>query len=137
MILYPKHISNFLECACTKKQTTDSWPFLFLIKWLTISSGSPVFTVEPMDTVVDSGSTVVINCQAQGEPTPVIEWARQGRPLLANDRITTLSNGSLRLSSAQKEDTSNYECVARNLLGSAIVHVALTVRGKIALIVHS
>lgn len=84
-----------------------------------------------MDTVVDSGSTVVLNCQAQGEPTPIIKWARQGRPLLANDHITILSSGSLRLSSAQKEDTGEYECAARNLLGSAVVHVSLTVRGKI------
>lgn len=87
-----------------------------------------------MDTVVDSGSIVVLNCQAQGEPTPVIEWARQGRPLLANERITTLSNNSLRISSAQKEDTADYECVARNPLGSALVHVTLTVRGKIVVI---
>lgn len=85
-----------------------------------------------MDTVVDSGSIVVLNCQAQGEPTPVIEWGRQGRPLLANDRTAMLSNGSLRLSSAQKEDTAEYKCVARNLLGSALVRVSLTVRGKIA-----
>lgn len=83
-----------------------------------------------MDTVVDSGSIVVLNCQAQGEPTPVIEWARQGHPVLAGQRITTLSNGSLRLSSAQKEDTAEYECVARNLMGSALVRAALTVRGK-------
>ncbi|XP_066533975.1 hemicentin-1 [Hoplias malabaricus] len=94
---------------------------------LTIQS-SPVFTVEPVDTVVDSGSTVVLNCQAQGEPTPVIEWASQGRPLLTNERITTLTNGSLRLSSAQKEDTAEYECVARNLMGSALVRMTLTVR---------
>ncbi|XP_053542916.1 hemicentin-1 isoform X1 [Ictalurus punctatus] len=94
---------------------------------LTLQS-SPIFTVEPMDTVVDSGSIVVLNCQAQGEPTPVIEWARQGHPVLAGQRITTLSNGSLRLSSAQKEDTAEYECVARNLMGSALVRAALTVR---------
>ncbi|KAI5614770.1 hemicentin-1 isoform X1 [Silurus asotus] len=94
---------------------------------LTLQS-SPVFTVEPVDTVVDSGSIIVLNCQAQGEPTPVIEWARNGRPVLANDRIVTLSNGSLRLSSAQKEDTADYECVARNRIGSALVHMALTVR---------
>ncbi|XP_017573536.2 hemicentin-1 isoform X3 [Pygocentrus nattereri] len=94
---------------------------------LTIQS-SPVFTVEPVDTVVDSGSTVVLKCQAQGEPIPVIEWASHGRPLLSNDHITTLSNGSLRLSNAQKEDTAEYECVARNLMGSALVRMALTVR---------
>lgn len=96
-----------------------------------LSIGSPTITVEPVETVVDAGSTVVLNCQAEGEPVPVIEWSRQGRPLLGNERITTLNNGSLRLSSAQKEDTAEYECVARNLLGSVLVRVTLTVRGEL------
>ncbi|XP_071373120.1 hemicentin-1, partial [Centroberyx affinis] len=94
---------------------------------LTLQS-APTIIVEPVETVVDAGTTVVLNCQAEGEPTPVIEWSRQGRPLLGNDRFSTLSNGSLRVSSAQKEDTAEYECVARNLLGSVLVRVALTVR---------
>ena len=41
-----------------------------------------------------------------------------------------LTNGSLQLASAQKEDTAEYECVARNLMGSVLVRVALTVRGE-------
>uniref|UniRef100_A0A8C1GCZ4 Hemicentin-1 n=1 Tax=Cyprinus carpio TaxID=7962 RepID=A0A8C1GCZ4_CYPCA len=89
---------------------------------------SPSITVKPVETVVDAGSTLVLNCQADGEPVPVIEWSRQGQPLLGNERITTLKNGSLRLSSAQKEDTAEYECVARNLLGSVLARVTLTVR---------
>lgn len=79
---------------------------------------------------MDAGSTVVLNCQAEGEPTPTIAWSQQGRPLLGNDRLSRLSNGSLRISSVQKEDTAEYECVARNLMGSALVRVALTVRGQ-------
>ncbi|XP_073667498.1 hemicentin-1 isoform X2 [Paramisgurnus dabryanus] len=94
---------------------------------LTLQS-SPTITVEPVETVVDAGFTVMLNCQAEGEPIPVIEWSRQGRPLLGNERITILNNGSLRISSAQKEDTAEYECVARNLLGSVLVRVSLTVR---------
>lgn len=96
-----------------------------------MSIGSPTITVEPVETVVDAGSTVVLNCQAEGEPVPVIEWSRQGRSLLGNERISTLNNGSLRLSSAQKEDTAEYECVARNFLGSVLVRVTLTVRGEL------
>lgn len=92
--------------------------------------GAPTIIVEPVETVVDAGTTVVLNCQAEGEPTPMIEWSRQGRPLLGNDRFSTLSNGSLRISSVQKEDTAEYECVARNLLGSVLVRVTLTVRGE-------
>ncbi|XP_067452563.1 hemicentin-1 isoform X1 [Thunnus thynnus] len=94
---------------------------------LTLQS-APSIVIEPVNTVVDAGTTVVLNCQAEGEPTPVIEWSRQGRPLLGNDHFSTLSNSSLRVSSAQKEDTAEYECVARNLLGSVLVRVSLTVR---------
>ncbi|XP_053178575.1 hemicentin-1 [Scomber japonicus] len=94
---------------------------------LTLQS-APSIVIEPVNTVVDAGTTVVLNCQAEGEPTPVIEWSRQGRPLLGNDHFSTLSNSSLRVSSAQKEDTAEYECVARNLLGSVLVRVTLTVR---------
>ncbi|XP_069009305.1 hemicentin-1 [Embiotoca jacksoni] len=94
---------------------------------LTLQS-APAIIVEPVETVADAGTTAVLNCQADGEPTPMIEWSRQGRPLLGNDRFSTLSNSSLRISSAQKEDTSEYECVARNLLGSVLVKVTLTVR---------
>lgn len=92
--------------------------------------GAPTIILEPAETVEDAGSTVVLNCQAEGEPTPMIEWSRQGRPLLGSDRFSSLSNGSLRISSAQKEDTAEYECVARNLLGSVLVRVTLTVRGE-------
>lgn len=94
-------------------------------------SGAPTITEEPVDTVVDAGSTVVLNCQAEGEPTPTIEWSQQGRPLLGKDRFYSLSNGSLRISSVQKEDTAQYECVVRNLMGSVLVRVTLTVRGQL------
>ncbi|KAK2908097.1 hemicentin-1 isoform X2 [Channa argus] len=89
---------------------------------------APTIIVEPVDTVVNAGSTVVLNCQAKGEPTPMIEWSHKGRLLLSTERFSTLSNGSLRISSAQKEDTAEYECVARNLLGSVLVRAMLTVR---------
>uniref|UniRef100_A0A3Q2YR82 Hemicentin 1 n=1 Tax=Hippocampus comes TaxID=109280 RepID=A0A3Q2YR82_HIPCM len=83
---------------------------------------------EPVTTVVDAGTTLVLNCRAEGEPTPIIEWSRQGRPLLGHAHFTTLFNGSLRVNSAQKEDTAEYECVARNLLGSVLVRVGLNVQ---------
>lgn len=87
--------------------------------------------MEPVETVVDAGTTVLLNCQAEGEPTPSIEWAREGRPLLGNERAAVLPNGSLRLVGAQQEDTAEYECVARNLMGSVLVRVPVTVRGEL------
>lgn len=94
-------------------------------------SGAPTITEEPVDMLVEAGSTVVLNCQAEGEPTPTIEWSQQGRPLLGNDSFSILPNGSLRISSVQKEDTAQYECVARNLIGSVLVRVTLTVQGQL------
>ncbi|NXE93182.1 HMCN1 protein, partial [Menura novaehollandiae] len=94
---------------------------------LTLQS-PPVITVEPVGTVLEAGATAVLDCQAQGEPPPAISWSRQGHPVLGEDRVTLLPNGSLRIAVARKEDTSEYECVARNLLGSVLVRVPLTVQ---------
>ncbi|NXJ63832.1 HMCN1 protein, partial [Rostratula benghalensis] len=94
---------------------------------LTLQS-PPVITVEPVETVIEAGATAMLNCQANGEPLPTIRWSRQGHPVVSNERVTVLSNGSLRIVAAQKEDTSEYECVARNLMGSVLVRVPLTVQ---------
>ncbi|XP_059334168.1 hemicentin-1 [Ammospiza nelsoni] len=94
---------------------------------LTLQS-PPVITVEPVGTVLEAGATAVLDCQARGEPPPAISWSRQGQPLLDSDRVTLLPNGSLRITALHREDTSQYECVARNLLGSVLVTVPLTVQ---------
>ncbi|RMC08359.1 hypothetical protein DUI87_14601 [Hirundo rustica rustica] len=94
---------------------------------LTLQS-PPVITVEPVGMVLEAGATAVLDCQAMGEPLPTIGWSRQGQPVLDDDRVTLLPNGSLRIAPLQREDTSEYECVARNLLGSVLVTVPLTVQ---------
>ncbi|NXO75426.1 HMCN1 protein, partial [Sitta europaea] len=95
---------------------------------LTLQS-PPVITVEPVGTVLEAGATAVLDCQARGEPPPTISWSRQGQPVLGGDRVALLPNGSLRITALHREDTADYECVARNLLGSVLVTVPLTVQG--------
>ncbi|KFP26880.1 Hemicentin-2, partial [Colius striatus] len=95
---------------------------------LTLQS-PPVFTIEPVETVTEAGATAVLDCQANGEPPPTITWSRQGLPVVNDKRATVLSNGSLQIIAARKEDTAQYECVARNLMGSVLVRVPLTVQG--------
>uniref|UniRef100_A0A493TWE9 Hemicentin-1 n=1 Tax=Anas platyrhynchos platyrhynchos TaxID=8840 RepID=A0A493TWE9_ANAPP len=94
---------------------------------LTLQS-PPVITIEPAETVIEAGATAMLNCQAKGEPPPTITWSRQGHPVVSEERVTVLSNGSLRIVAARKEDTSEYECVARNLMGSVLVRVPLIVQ---------
>ncbi|XP_077013357.1 hemicentin-1 isoform X4 [Tamandua tetradactyla] len=94
---------------------------------LTLQS-PPVITVEPVEIVINAGGKVILNCQATGEPRPTIMWSRQGQPIPWNDRVTILPNNSFHIAAAQKEDTSEYECVARNLMGSVLVKVPVTVQ---------
>ncbi|CAM9592142.1 unnamed protein product [Lampetra fluviatilis] len=90
---------------------------------------APTFSVEPTDTVVDAGSVAALRCSADGEPPPAVEWTRRGgRPLRLDGRVTVAPDGSLRLAPARKDDTDEYECVARNLMGSALVRATLTVQ---------
>ncbi|XP_006907796.1 hemicentin-1 isoform X1 [Pteropus alecto] len=94
---------------------------------LTLQS-PPIITLEPVETVVNAGSEVILNCQATGEPHPTITWSRQGHSIPWDDRVNVLPNNSLYIAAAQKEDTSEYECVARNLMGSVLVRVPVTVQ---------
>lgn len=94
------------------------------------SIGPPIITLEPIATIINAGGKVILNCQATGEPHPAITWSRQGHSIPWDDRVQVLSNNSLYISAAQKEDTSEYECVARNLMGSVLVRVPVTVQGE-------
>ncbi|XP_044798653.2 hemicentin-1 isoform X3 [Bubalus bubalis] len=94
---------------------------------LTLQS-PPIITLEPVETIINAGSKVILNCQATGEPRPTISWSRQGHSILWDERINVLSNNSLHIAAAQKEDTSEYECVARNLMGSVLVRVPVIVQ---------
>ncbi|XP_052593110.1 hemicentin-1 isoform X2 [Peromyscus californicus insignis] len=94
---------------------------------LTLQS-PPIIALEPVETVVDSGGRVILDCQATGEPQPTIMWSRQGHPIPWDNRLTMLSNNSLYIAAARKEDTSEYECVARNLMGSVLVRVPVIVQ---------
>ncbi|XP_070240884.1 hemicentin-1 isoform X2 [Bos mutus] len=94
---------------------------------LTLQS-PPIITLEPVETIINAGSKVILNCQATGEPRPTITWSRQGHSILWDERINVLSNNSLHIAAAQKEDTSEYECVARNLMGSVLVRVPVIVQ---------
>uniref|UniRef100_A0A8C6DLM4 Hemicentin-1 n=1 Tax=Moschus moschiferus TaxID=68415 RepID=A0A8C6DLM4_MOSMO len=94
---------------------------------LTLQS-PPVITLEPVETIINAGSKVILNCQATGEPRPTITWSRQGHSIFWDERIRVLSNNSLHIAAAQKEDTSEYECVARNLMGSVLVRVPIIVQ---------
>ncbi|XP_018408468.1 PREDICTED: hemicentin-1 [Nanorana parkeri] len=88
----------------------------------------PIIKIAPVDTTVNAGTTVVLNCEAEGEPVPDIVWSRLTRPISGDSRFSILSNKSLQIFAVRKEDTSAYECRATNVMGSAVAKASFIVQ---------
>ncbi|KAM9324527.1 hemicentin-1 [Gastrophryne carolinensis] len=88
----------------------------------------PIIKIPPSDRTVNAGATVVFDCKAEGEPVPTIAWSRLTHPIFRDHRFTVLSNGSLKIVAARKEDTSMYECSATNIMGTVVSKFSFTVQ---------
>ncbi|KAM8907554.1 neogenin isoform 3-T3 [Lycaon pictus] len=96
------------------------------------------FLVEPVDTLSVRGSSVILNCSAYSEPSPKIEWKKDGTflNLVSDDRRQLLPDGSLFISNVvhskhNKPDEGYYQCVATvESLGTIVSRTAkLTIAG--------
>ncbi|KAK3730033.1 hypothetical protein QZH41_009543, partial [Actinostola sp. cb2023] len=66
-----------------------------------------------------SGHDIEIACSAQGTPTPVITWAREGYPISTQDpKYKVKSSGSLVIKTLSELDTGVYTCTAVNTAGA-------------------
>ncbi|XP_077518347.1 cell adhesion molecule Dscam1-like isoform X2 [Amblyomma americanum] len=90
----------------------------------------PRWKVAPRDKSAVVGENVVIDCQAEGSPSPRIWWEKSSasRPteykvIISNSHVHALENGSLMVREAQRNDTGFYLCQASNSVGSGISKV--------------
>ncbi|XP_058390961.1 neural cell adhesion molecule L1 isoform X5 [Diceros bicornis minor] len=64
------------------------------------------------------GQPLILECIAEGFPTPTIKWLRPSGPMPA-DRVTYQNhNKTLQLLNVGEEDDGEYRCLAENSLGS-------------------
>uniref|UniRef100_A0A8C3QRS2 Protogenin n=1 Tax=Cyanoderma ruficeps TaxID=181631 RepID=A0A8C3QRS2_9PASS len=83
------------------------------------------FVKEPQDVTVSRKDPVVLDCQARGEAPITITWLKNGGKVSENERIYTLSNGSLYISEVEGKkgelsDEGFYQCLALNKYGAIL-----------------
>ncbi|KAG5263347.1 hypothetical protein AALO_G00263860 [Alosa alosa] len=76
---------------------------------------------------VNSSSTLMLTCLAQGVPQPNITWYRNDLPVVEGQGVSLMAEGVLVIQRVKKEDEGMYECRATNDMGvvasSAFVRV--------------
>lgn len=73
---------------------------------------------------VNLGDAIILNCQAEGTPTPEILWYKDANPVEPSTTIGIFNDGTeLRISTIKNEDIGDYTCLARNGEGQ-ISHTA-------------
>ncbi|XP_075451055.1 ADAMTS-like protein 1 isoform X2 [Ascaphus truei] len=94
-------------------------------------SASEVVTHIGQTVALASGTlSVLLHCEAGGNPKPVISWAKNGEEVKYGYRILLKSDDSLQILEPVEADVGFYTCNATNSLGYASVSIAITLAGK-------
>ncbi|XP_070700111.1 roundabout homolog 3 [Pempheris klunzingeri] len=95
-----------------------------------LEDAPPRVVEHPSDLIVSKGEPATLNCKAEGRPTPMVEWYKDGERV-ETDREDPRSHRMLLPSGSlfflrivhgrrSKPDEGVYVCVARNYLGEAV-----------------
>ncbi|KAI4813755.1 hypothetical protein KUCAC02_002985 [Chaenocephalus aceratus] len=113
-----------------------------------LEDAAPRVVEHPSDLIVSKGEPATLNCKAEGRPTPMVEWYKDGERV-ETDREDPRSHRMLLPSGSlfflrivhgrrSKPDEGLYVCVARNYLGEAVSrNASLEVASKSESLTHT
>ncbi|KAJ8257019.1 hypothetical protein COCON_G00191710 [Conger conger] len=89
----------------------------------------PIIRQGPANQTLAQGATAQLQCHVMGNPSPSIQWEKDGQRILGNDaRISLMENGTLQIAILQETDSGVYTCIASSSSGESSWSGAVTVR---------
>lgn len=106
-------------------------------KGIVKADSPPRITIQPNDLIAIEGESAELNCDADGQPEPSIEWYHNGQLIKASKHSRTTMGGSIQfldirppssfinsnintnINKQDQSDTGIYYCLAKNSLGQA------------------
>lgn len=114
-------------------------------KGIVEADSPPRITIQPNDLIAIEGESAELNCDADGQPEPSIEWYHNGQLIKASKHSRTTMGGSIQfldirpqpslinsnintnnnngnnnnINKQDQSDTGIYYCLAKNSLGQA------------------
>ena len=80
------------------------------------TAGEPRIDLDSGPTYSKENTTITLpKCHVTGSPTPEVEWSKVGGSLSPQ---AVVEDGKLKLFNVAKQDEGEYECVAKNTVGS-------------------
>ncbi|XP_038608506.1 neuronal cell adhesion molecule isoform X32 [Tachyglossus aculeatus] len=74
------------------------------------------------------GNELLLECIAEGLPTPDIHWEKEGGEFPANRTFYKNFKKTLRILDVSEADSGKYKCTARNILGATHHSISVTVK---------
>lgn len=84
---------------------------------MNIYTDAPIVRITPSKSpyITETGPDFLLHCSADGNPSPSVQWYKNGQPLTV---MTLKSSQDVYVSRSSSSDSALYECIATNFPGN-------------------